>query len=587
MSENHTILRIFVASPGGLDRERKAVSEVIERINHRNSSHWKLQFRAIGWEDTIGGNRRAQDIINRDLETCDYFFGIMADRWGSPPQSSQDAGTSYTSGFHEEYDLAQRLFEIGEMKDILIFFKDIPEDRMQDPGPSLQQVLNFRKKVQDERKPLYTEFDTVETFKDKIGDTLTKIGWENIVPTSNSYITASIDRSTEETAIATEDVAEENDYVLPQKSRDFLTMFRDKYGGYNTVTGIDVARLRLISSSMHRAGNDISYLGVHDTNLLFQSRSNLDLSNREKSALLTTGLKYMETQNAPFWYWTDGDEKKVKAAVQMGMLIMEDDVTSSALKIAQIFGYRIPNIPKDWFDDKQSYKLRQAAERYLSSWTREEDILFLNQIREEKSGQMGTNLDCIIICAMFRKSQDRGLAELQSRNPETLSSELYRALRGMIPHLPSEILGHLAKLKADSIRLESVVELARRRALTEELAEELSGDSVVSVRFEAIKALSDMGIAVSDDRAKEALITQTARDGLGYRQDGKDHTEDTSKYEEYSRYLLRKTLMVSAEPPRSMKLVFGCRFCAVCGVESLAGWVWWRRRRVSVVLSVM
>ena len=51
--------------------------------------------------------------------------------------------------------------------------------------------------------------------------------------------------------------------------------------------------------------------------------------------------------------------------------------------------------------------------------------------------------------------------------------------------------------------------------------------------------------------------------------------------------VLDKTLMVSAEPPRSMKLVFGCRFCAACGVESLAGWVWWRRRRVSVVLSVM
>ena len=55
----------------------------------------------------------------------------------------------------------------------------------------------------------------------------------------------------------------------------------------------------------------------------------------------------------------------------------------------------------------------------------------------------------------------------------------------------------------------------------------------------------------------------------------------------YRRALPDKTLMVSAEPPRSMKLVFGCRFGAACGVESLAGWVWWRRRRVSVVLSVM
>ena len=50
MSENHTIIRIFVASPSGLDEERKAIWETIENINQRNSSHWLLQFKAIGWK---------------------------------------------------------------------------------------------------------------------------------------------------------------------------------------------------------------------------------------------------------------------------------------------------------------------------------------------------------------------------------------------------------------------------------------------------------------------------------------------------------------------------------------------------------
>ena len=84
-----------------------------------------MQFKAIGWEDTIGGNRRAQEIINRDLETCDYFLGILADHWGSPPQSGSDVETTYSSGFHEEYELAQQLFAAGKMKDILLFFKKI------------------------------------------------------------------------------------------------------------------------------------------------------------------------------------------------------------------------------------------------------------------------------------------------------------------------------------------------------------------------------------------------------------------------------------------------------------------------------
>ena len=162
MSENHQILRIFVASPSGLDTERKAIWEVVEEINRRNSSHWRLQFRVIGWEDTVGGNRRAQEIINRDLETCDYFFGIMADHWGSPPQSDRDVERQFTSGFHEEFELAQSLFKKGEMKDILLFFKDIPADRMRDVGPSLQKVLDFRNKVRD-AKNLSTRSSTAWT----------------------------------------------------------------------------------------------------------------------------------------------------------------------------------------------------------------------------------------------------------------------------------------------------------------------------------------------------------------------------------------------------------------------------------------
>ena len=291
MSENHEIVQVFVASPSGLDDERRAVWEVVEEINRRNSMHWRLQFKAIGWEDTVGGNRRAQDIINRDLETCDYFFGILADHWGSPPQTRGHADSGYTSGFHEEYELAQKLFVHGKMRDIFLFFRSIPDERLRDIGPSLQKVLDFRKKVHDDRKPLYAEFEVLEEFKRKIGDALSKIGWDSITPKPRHDIVAPSDPDTRESGspLDSDTSTDRKKYYFSSETREFLRELNEKSGEPSAVTNIDVSRLRVIASGLHRAGNDEIHVGVQDANLLFLRRSELELSEFEKGILLTTG----------------------------------------------------------------------------------------------------------------------------------------------------------------------------------------------------------------------------------------------------------------------------------------------------------
>ena len=252
MSEKHDIIRVFVASPSGLDEERRAVWEVVGEINRRNASHWRLQFKPVGWEDTVGGNRRAQDIINRDLETCDYFLGILSDHWGSPPQREGDGEIAYTSGFHEEYELAQKLFEAGKMKDILLFFKDISADRMRDVGPSLQKVLDFRNQVRKDREPLYTEFDKLDVFEEKFGDALSKIGWNAASPVVDYGIAAPSDKNIKEVVSQTENQKDKKKYFWSYETRDFLDLINNKPGEQDALTNADVARLRLISLGVHR-----------------------------------------------------------------------------------------------------------------------------------------------------------------------------------------------------------------------------------------------------------------------------------------------------------------------------------------------
>jgi Domain of unknown function (DUF4062) len=87
-----TIQIVFIASPGDLGSKRSAARDVTEELN-KSLRIMDWHFDVMGWEDTTPG------LINRDLETCDLFVGLLWTRWG------QSTG-KYSSGFEEEFDNA-------------------------------------------------------------------------------------------------------------------------------------------------------------------------------------------------------------------------------------------------------------------------------------------------------------------------------------------------------------------------------------------------------------------------------------------------------------------------------------------------
>jgi hypothetical protein len=174
LPQNINVIRIFIASPGGLGEERKAARDVVDEINRAHSDHWGCQIKLVGWEDTIPGYQRPQSLINQDLDQCEYFVGLLWDHWGSKPATN---GSRYTSGFEEEYCRAQDHLDAGRMKDLVLFFKAIDPARLADPGKSLQSVLAFKKTCVEERKLLYKEFATISEFRDALRAKFSAIGW--------------------------------------------------------------------------------------------------------------------------------------------------------------------------------------------------------------------------------------------------------------------------------------------------------------------------------------------------------------------------------------------------------------------------
>lgn len=166
MPQEITSYKIFIASPGGLDRERQAFRDAIASYNESEAIHRGAYFIPVGWELTLGGIGRPQDLINEEIRQCDYFVLLLWNRWGSPP----DRIGRFSSGTEEEFSVAMECAHdpAFPMRQVVIYFKSPDPQQLSDPGEQLQRVLEFKKRLEAEKHHLYVTFDVPESFAEKL-----------------------------------------------------------------------------------------------------------------------------------------------------------------------------------------------------------------------------------------------------------------------------------------------------------------------------------------------------------------------------------------------------------------------------------
>ncbi len=160
--------RVFIGSPGGLNEERKEFRDKLHRFTTNHAEPRDVVFHPVGWEDTLGGVGRPQELINEDLKQCDYAVFVLHDRWGSP------TGSGYSSGTEEEWRLAEQLYKEAKIRNIALFFKDVDPRQLRDPGEQLKQVLNFKKAVEADKKYLFKQYAGKDEFCEALETHLAK-----------------------------------------------------------------------------------------------------------------------------------------------------------------------------------------------------------------------------------------------------------------------------------------------------------------------------------------------------------------------------------------------------------------------------
>lgn len=158
-------IKVFIASPGDLAEERRCFRNTIEKLNSGFGDGANVEFKALGWEDTLATTgRRNQGVINTDIDGCDVFILVMHRRWGQPAPDAKP----YSSYTEEEFHRALNLWQTKGQPEIFIFFKRVDAASEADAGPQLKKVIDFRKQLEETKKILYRYFDNDSTFTKEI-----------------------------------------------------------------------------------------------------------------------------------------------------------------------------------------------------------------------------------------------------------------------------------------------------------------------------------------------------------------------------------------------------------------------------------
>jgi tetratricopeptide (TPR) repeat protein len=159
-------LRIFLASPGDLARERSVVRTCVDEHRARRSGPSSAAYEVVGWEHVRGTARRPQEAINELIGESHFLVALFKGSWGSEPGSPW----GYTSGTEEE--LFTGLLELGRaeqpMRDVWVAFLDHP-----DPA---EQIVDLRKQMSRNHSIMYESIADIRELKEKLTERLE--AWE-------------------------------------------------------------------------------------------------------------------------------------------------------------------------------------------------------------------------------------------------------------------------------------------------------------------------------------------------------------------------------------------------------------------------
>ena len=304
--------------------------------------------------------------------------------------------------------------------------------------------------------------------------------------------------------------------------REFISKTELSSTEEEPIAAVEIARFRLLANIVGKQGNDDRSLGVHDANLIFSEGSEFTFGYSELTELVATGLRHYTHENTPFWHWfaaIDGFERQF---LLIYSIVGSETKRTGALAAMRLIGEPLPSEHRNdfldtWFAKESPSTIRVAALGYLGDWGNAADLASIRKELDKGDNQTVSAAADAIIRVNLRESREKGIVALYELQPTSTSRHVLGVLFNNATALSTETLIGGVGHRNSEVRRIVVQKLRDRRALTNEMAEQLMDDSDASVRYEAMMSLVDAGRTFSDAEAKRILVTQAQPGDVGLR----------------------------------------------------------------------
>jgi hypothetical protein len=156
MSYTAQVVKVMIASPSDVPRERQLIRDVIHEWNAVHAEDRKVVLMPVGWETHAAPDMgdRPQAIINRQLlKTCDLLVAVFWTRLGSP------TGVA-ASGTVEEINE-----HLDSGKPAMIYFSTEPVRMNSVDGEQYGKLRAFKEDLRS--RGLFDEYEDLTTFRTK------------------------------------------------------------------------------------------------------------------------------------------------------------------------------------------------------------------------------------------------------------------------------------------------------------------------------------------------------------------------------------------------------------------------------------
>lgn len=178
MSNTHRKIRVFVASPGDVTREREHLEKVVASLNTGFADRRGVILELKDWRQVAPNMGRPQGVIFDQIpvESWDVMVGVLWSRFGRPTGAINPAnGLAHESGTEEEFAEAYRCWQASKKPHILFYRCLRPIDPSKLDTIQIGKVNNFFNHfdaVGGEHPGLYQAYLEPEDFKDLVRDHL-------------------------------------------------------------------------------------------------------------------------------------------------------------------------------------------------------------------------------------------------------------------------------------------------------------------------------------------------------------------------------------------------------------------------------